>query len=506
MTNKPHPLRQFVVFLVFVFTFFFTHINIAQAAESPTITWEGGREQSITMGGATSTKLWNLTIENSAGVSIPFLRSKPNAAGFVVYSVTLPDDLALGTYQVMMHGPNGEASIATTVEVVESTVYLPSHDPLGIAALALAGLALISFFALRDETMPTRGTTENSNDVITFNSSRFVRWIDFLRFNALHGLVNQSRFLTKIIASGSYIQALTGPLVVLMPIVGLVVGTRLGLTTDMTSTLVPTSVALIAVVIVIGILDALSGAVAISSFILFSLGRGHVQTVAHIQTLVGLMLLACLPAIAASVTRSHKRHITNDAIAIGVAAWTVHTLVLSMNSLSQHKNEIVINAGLFAALAAGAMLIRCLGETAALRLTPQRSSFMTPRIEQSQSIEHFFIGLGAQAAVIALFMNAFFGFSWQIFAATTMLLLPSLIDRYSSNIPHSLLLSRLFSRGTLIVTVLFVVGVGISRWINAMPLLIHERMQLMALVLCIPTATVALLRCFSRPKSQIVTA
>jgi hypothetical protein len=239
---------------------------------------------------------------------------------------------------------------------------------------------------------------------------------------------------------------------------------------------------------------------------LFSLGRGHVQTVAHIQTLVGLLLLACLPAIAASVTRSHKRHITNTAIAIGVAAWTVHTLVLSMNSLSQHKNEIVINAGLFAALAAGAMLIRCLGETAALRLTPQRSSFMTPRIEQSQSTEHFFIGLGAQAAVIALFMNAVFGFSWQIFAATTMLLLPSLIDRYSSNIPHSLLLSRLFSQRTLIVTVLFVVGVGISRWINAMPLLIHERMQLMALVLCIPTATVALLRCFSRPKSQIVTA
>jgi len=506
MTNKPHPLRQFVVFLVFVCTFFFTHINIAQAAESPTITWEGGREQSITMGGATSTKLWNLTIENSAGVSIPFLRSAPNAAGFVVYSVTLPDDLALGTYQVMMHGPNGEASIATTVEVVESTIYLPSHDPLGIAALALAGLALISFFALRDETTPTRGTNENNDDVITFNSSRFVRWIDFLRFNALHRLVNQSRFLTKIIASGSYIQALTGPLVVLMPVVGLVVGTRLGLTTDMTSTLVPTSVALIAVVIVIGILDALSGVVAISSYILFSLGRGHVQTVANIQTLVGLLLLACLPAIAASVTRSHKRHIANTAIAIGVAAWTVHTLVLSMNSLSQHKNEIVINAGLFAALAAGAMLIRCLGETAALRLTPQRSSFMTPRIEQSQSTEHFFIGLGAQAAVIALFMNAFFGFSWQIFAATTMLLLPSLIDRYSSNIPHSLLLSRLFSQRTLIVTVLFVVGVGISRWINAMPLLIHERMQLMALVLCIPTATVALLRCFSRPKSQIVTA
>ena len=152
------------------------------------------------------------------------------------------------------------------------------------------------------------------------------------------------------------------------------------------------------------------------------------------------------------------------------------------------------------------MLIRCLGELAALRLTPQRSSFMTPRIEQSQSLERFFIGLGAQAAVIALFMNAFFGFSWQIFAATTMLLLPSLIDRYSSNIPHSLMLSRLFYQRTLIVTVLFVVGVGISRWINAMPLLIHERMQLMALVLCIPTATVALLRCFSRPKSQIVTA
>ena len=88
---------KFFSYFLLSFTFLFIGSSAAQAVDVPDLSWERGRQQSVTLGGDTKSVLWNISLEGF-GQSIPFSRSSVNDAGFIVYSIEIPEKLPVGRY------------------------------------------------------------------------------------------------------------------------------------------------------------------------------------------------------------------------------------------------------------------------------------------------------------------------------------------------------------------------------------------------------------------------
>ena len=83
----------FLIFLLQVAGF-----STAPGADTPTLTWERGRQKTITLGGDTASKLWKLSLISSNGDSLPLTRTSANSAGFYVYFIDLADDFKAVSY------------------------------------------------------------------------------------------------------------------------------------------------------------------------------------------------------------------------------------------------------------------------------------------------------------------------------------------------------------------------------------------------------------------------
>ena len=537
-----HSVKRSKALLFFILLLQVVGFSAALGADTPTLTWERGRQQTITLGGDTATKLWKLTLVNSAGESVPLNRSSANSAGFYMYSIDLADDFKVGEYSVKTQGPDMALTIVAHISVIPQTNYNPLQDPRGVGSLAVVAFTVLTLFSGTSKPEKAEGDTNGSDDLgesnqeptnegsvggvdtkfedtkgengpdrISYMGMAFVQTLDNRRYFLLQQVSKSSRILTGVIANGAYLQALLGPVSLLLPIAGFVIGISMGLTSDFSSSLVPTSFALFLSVIALGIFDSMSGLIAITTFSLCALVQGRVNSLVDLRTMLGLIFISFTPILAASAIRPLRRlkrqwnlweRVSDVLIAALLSGWAVKAMVVALDGFSHQKNPVVTHSNLIGLVAGALIAIRYLLEELSLRLAGKRLAFLTPPPPPTDSFARFMKNLSVKAAIFLLFMYGFFGLSWQIFVVVLILLLPTYLARFSSKFPNFPALFQFIPAGLPGLLFLSLMAIVLNHWVNSLPLLASDKTRTIAVILSLPAFILSLLRLFGRSPSS----
>ena len=533
-----HSVKRSKALLLLILLLQVVGFSAALGADTPTLTWERGRQQTITLGGDTTTKLWKLTLVNSAGQSVPLNRSSANSAGFYMYSIDLSDDFKVGEYSVKTQGPDMALTIVAKILVIPQTNYNPLQDPRGVGSLAVVAFTVLTLFSgtnktekAEDETNGSDGLEEsnkeptnegkigsvdtnvddtkgeNGPDRISYIGMAFVQTLDNRRYFLLQQVSKSSRILTGVIANGAYFQALLGPVSLLLPIVGFAIGISMGLNSDFSSSLVPTSIALFLAVIALGIFDSMSGLIAITAFSLCALVQGRVNSLEDLRTMLGLIFISFTPILAASAMRPLRRlkmqwnlweRFSDVLIAALLSGWAVKAMVLALDGFSHQKNPVVTHSNLIGLVAGGLIAIRYLLEELSIRFVGNRLAFLNPPKTPPDSFARFMKNLSVKAVIFLLFLYGFFGFSWHIFVVVLILLLPTYLARFSPNFRNFPTLFQFIPAGLPGLLFLSLMAILLNHWVNSLPLLASDKTRTIAVILSLPAFILSLLRLLGR--------
>ena len=533
-----HSVKKSRALLLLILLLQVAGLSAALGADTPTLTWERGQQQTITLGGDTTSKLWKLTLIDAQGKSAPLIRSSANSAGFYIYSIDLADDFKVGNYSIAAQGPDFLVSVVARISVIPQSHYNPLQDPRGVGSLAVVAFTVLTLFsgASRPEKVEvdTHGSdgldesnqeprnegsiggvdtkfdesmSENEPDRISYLRIALVQNLDHKRFFLLHHAAKSSRVLTGIIANGAYLQALLGPLSLLLPIIGFVVGISMGLKSNFSASLVPTSLTLFIVVVALGILDAMTGLIAVAAFYLCALVQGRVNSLVDLRTMLGVIFISFTPIMAASAMRPLRRwkrqwslweRLSDLLIAALLSGWAVKAMVLALDGYSHQKNAVVVHAQTIGLVAGALIAIRYLLEDLSLRFAGKRLAFLTPLLIPQDSLSKFMRNLSVKAVIFLLFMYGFFGWSWQIFVVIVVLLLPTYLARFSPKFPNIPALFQLIPTGLPGMLFLSLSAVVLNHWVNSLPLMASDKTKTIAVVLSLPAFMLSLFRLFGR--------
>lgn len=109
----------------------------AGAADIPFLTWENGKQQSIILGGPSSSTNWQLALVGENTEPLIFKASVKNSQGFYVFSIDIPSDLTPGAYRIETKGLNGEISVVAGVQMKQREIYAITEIPTDLRLLAI---------------------------------------------------------------------------------------------------------------------------------------------------------------------------------------------------------------------------------------------------------------------------------------------------------------------------------------------------------------------------------
>jgi hypothetical protein len=506
----------------------------ATAQDVPELNWERGQQQSITLGGQTSSKLWSIRLAGS-GNTLEFDRSSISKNGFIVYSVEIPADFKVGRYQVIVSGPDSVETTTANVNILEIISYDPLSDPKGVAVIAVIAFTLLSFFSGNREEQENQDSNEESSDDASslgsidtnyqgidlknrgkgdrrgLGKSGLNHKLDLLRHSLVFDFSSRSPLITRVFSDGSYIQSLFGTFALALPIFGAGLGAWIAMSTDLKSSLVPISVVLMLSIIVIGILDSLAGVFAVISFGMVATVQGAITTASDIRTFLGLSLLWFTPILAAGATRPLRRakkdwnlwERTSDIlIATILTGWAIKAMVLALDGFAKQRTPIATHADEIALIGAAVISLRYLIEEFTSRYAPQRVEYLSPGKLKNQDTESFLFALATKTFIFIFFMYGFFGMTWQIFAATFALVIPSLLKRFDSKLPNFSWLWQLIPGGIPSIVFMSLIGYAFGNWVNSLPLLSDDKTKTIVVLTSIPGFVIGLLKLFGRsPKN-----
>jgi hypothetical protein len=533
--------NKFFSYFLLSFIFLFIGSSAAQAIDVPDLSWERGRQQSITLGGQTGDKLWSIRLQGQSQ-SLTFDRSSVNKDGFIVYSLDIPADFVVGRYQVLVSGPGTPDSTTAYVNVLETVSYDPLADPKGVGAIAVVAFTLIAFFAGNKEEQETdsnggeQESNENENDddstslgsvdsnyqginisnigkgdSLGIGKSALTQRLDQIRHLSVFDFSSHSPLAARVVADGTYLQSILGSLSFLFPVLGIALGIWISQDSELSSSLIPTSLALMLAIIALGIIDSLAGLMAVVSFAVAATINGEVTNAADIRTLLGLSLLWFTPSLVAGATRPLRRardewslweRLSDIAISTILTGWAIKGMVLALDGFARQKTEIAEHSDLIAMIGASLIFLRYLLEEFASRFTPRRLEYLSPPKLKSQDLQSFLLMLLVRALVFLFFMYGFFGLSWQIIAATVILILPTLLKRIDGKLPNFSWLWQIIPGGIPSIVFMSLIGFVLSGWVNSLPLISADKTKTILVLTSLPGFAIGLLKLFGRsPKS-----
>jgi hypothetical protein len=521
---------KFFVTVLLGVIFTFPTFTIAQAVDTPELTWQRGRQQSITLGGNTAEKFWQIKLEAN-GKSLKFDQSSTSKNGFIVYTIEIPEDLSVGRYQVVVSGPATTTNTVAFVNISPTVSYDPLADPKKVGVIAVIAFTLLTFFTgnrsedqkeeeSEDQSalgsvdtayMGVGATKRGKGDLVGIGKSKFTQNLDLLRHLSIFNTASRSPLVMRVVADSSYLQAISGFFVLLLPVIGLALGVAIALSTNMSVSLIPTSLALTLAIVVLALLDAFAGFIAFVVYFLFAVAVGEITNFTDIQALLGMSLLWFTPALAAGATRPLRRaaddwdlweRITDILVSTLLTGWAIKGMVLAIDGFAKEKTSIATHSDLIALLGAAMVVLRYLLEEFATRYTPARLEYLSPPKVKSQDLDAFLISLLVKALIFIFFMFGFFGFSWQILVAVALMVIPSLLKRVDKKFPNSAALFQIIPGGIPSIVVMSFIGTAFSSWANSLPLLAADKSKTIVVICSLPGFVISLLKLFGRsPKS-----
>ncbi len=511
----------------------FGFLSAASADTNPTLLWERGRQQSVTLGGNTSDQLWSITLVGNSDRTLTFSKSSSNASGYLVYSVYIPADFPVGNYQVKIAG-TAESSTVANVYIQNAVDYDPLASPRSVGGLAIIAFTLLSIFSNRAPDSSTGSQDGESSDSDKadsaetnyqsiklaergwFDSLRIGRWraishLDSLRHLITFDLASRSSLFARMYADGSYLQALLGPLSILTYFGGAILGWECAVKTNGANNIVPTSFALFAALLLLGIFDSLAGFIGTLTYGVYGVVHQEFNSVFQFRGFIGLAIIWFGPILAANAMRPLRRkrasgygweRLGDLIIPPLFIGWSVKGMVLILDGFTHVKNPIGNTSTKLAVMAGSAILIRYLIEEFTCRATPARLEYLSPPKLPKLGTSYRIWALAVKTVTFLFFMYGFLGPSWQTFASVAFLILPSVIKIAFPKIPNSVRLYQAIPIG--IPSMIFMNGLGLITllWINSLPIFSPDKTRTIFVLAALPGFLISILKLFGQRPAE----
>jgi hypothetical protein len=315
-----------------------------------------------------------------------------------------------------------------------------------------------------------------------------------------------SALLPRVIVDGSWLRAAFGGWSMLLWVVGVVLGV-LSLFFHSAAPFVP-AVPLIFLLIGLGILDAIACMIAWLVIAMASLVGGSLQGWSDVRTLLGLgVLLVTVPLLAHAI-RPLRRYILSDMserwerlfdyVMMPIfVAFAAASMAKALDGLSGLSILSVANLSAIRWLVGITIVVRLLGEDAALHYYPERSKAVQPTKLVSPRPRFVAASLVFKFLLFLVVMDPYFGLTPRTLVAATLLAIPSALKLREEKLPNSKLLHRWLPRGLTSFLVMMLFGSYLSvrlLGLNPSPSTVDSAF----LVLLVPGVVVGILEVFGR--------
>lgn len=281
-------------------------IHGAAAVEIPLLTWERGREQQVVLGGGAYTADWKVTLEGNGIEPLTFRESAPNPAGYVVYSLYIPEDLPTGAYSVSTIGTGSPRTVVAGIALVEAQTKTPAASLFDLTQL----IALFVFITALLTTLRSRKYSEIqytnsqlfSSDELNEGSfaQRLMQSPQRVRLKTVTNL-RPSLIKFLILQDGELLYRISKPVYGVLPFAGAIAGLIAAVEVDKNASLANTGIAIFTVVSLLAIVDSYSGIFATAGFWAGLLFTGNLSSFRDALIVVGVSLLWVGPGLLSSI-------------------------------------------------------------------------------------------------------------------------------------------------------------------------------------------------------------
>ena len=278
------------------FVFLIGILPNATAADIPSLTWERGKEQNIVLGGNAIPASWTITMsdENDRN-SLTFVRSKPNAQGYLVYSVTVPANYPVGYYAVKVFGEGSTAgSLVAGINIIAMRTYSITQIPSDLRNIILWLVLVITAFSTMRSKKYAKHSYLRQTDLVEDESLVLDKRFPKLLYQAYKlrqsVLAEKSNSLFKYVLKrdGTLSHRIDPRLWTLMPVVGVIVGLASGFATGPDAPLIP--IYFLGALALVTLVDSYSGFFAAFGFATSQVILGQATTLRDFIILITLGL------------------------------------------------------------------------------------------------------------------------------------------------------------------------------------------------------------------------
>jgi hypothetical protein len=259
------------------------------------LTWEQGKQQSITLGGSVATSNYKLVLTDGQNHQYPFTRSTLNSKGFYVYSINLPNNFPLGAWFVkVLEAP---VSIIAGVKVVPQLIANPVQTPIKLEFILLVLAFVLAFLAI------SRFKQYENFEILKADrsqvSSALIRRLNRFRGDLIGGL---SRSISRLLfeRESEYLYQISSFAWASIPFLGVALGFLDAARASVTAGVLNCPPPLILLTALLGLLDPFAGFMAAAGFASYVTLSGHVTSVRSIIALIMIGLLWFAPTLLAA--------------------------------------------------------------------------------------------------------------------------------------------------------------------------------------------------------------
>ena len=270
-------------------------LPIANAADIPLLTWERGKEQNVVLGGGSVNNAWKILLVQNEKEILTFRTSKVNKEGFAVYSISLPDDLPLGSYTIETEGKKSTRSTVAGVNVVKLAYFTIAQIPRAliflIVFLAFITTTISTLRARRYKSLSFLESLKFRDDQESAINSipRFLRGIYRRRRDSLSS-ITPSLFRFNLESSGQLLHKISPTSWAALPLVAAAFGAFIADQTQTHGGIPNTPLFLLGIASLIGVIDAYSGITLLGSFLFFQVITGSVTSLRDFVAVLALGL------------------------------------------------------------------------------------------------------------------------------------------------------------------------------------------------------------------------
>jgi hypothetical protein len=320
-------------------------------------------------------------------------------------------------------------------------------------------------------------------------------------------LAARAPLVSRLIADGSALRAMFGSVSALLPAGGVALGVAAAIDTG--GIAMPPTVGLMLAIIVLGVIDALAGALAFAVYAVGVVVAGGILDLDSVRALMGIAVLCFAPTLIAAAFRPIRR----TPAANGDEAWeravdlvvvpllagmTAQAMVWALNGVAGVDFPFGYEADRVAVIVMVTMLAKVLLEECAGRWFPERMLIVCPPDLPEPSALRSSVTVVSKVAVYVFVVVTILGNVWHLWAVAAMFAAPLALGLVADRLPNVPMLWRVVPLGVPSMVMYFLVGIYASVWIESWLGETADYARLSFVAISAPFALIGVLYLFGR--------